>query len=184
MSPQPPGACLRCGFHRVAAGGACPVCRAVTEVLPELPTADSVPLVEGSVIQVDRRAEERDFSVWRLLGWILAAVAALFVGVAALVLLLVIGIFFRRLPGLPNLWTLLLFRRSGETPHHQVLEIHLVEDGGAEILAVLKAKRLTGSVQQGHRIQLWGDVRRGIVRVHRGYNLTTRSAFGPAGWFA
>jgi hypothetical protein len=145
---------------------------------------DSVPLVEGSVLQVDRRSEERDFSIWRLLGWALVAVAAFFVGLAALVFILVIGLFSRRVPGLPNLWTLLLLRRGSETPHHQVLEIHLVEDGGAEILAILKAKRLAGSVQPGHRIQLWGNVRRGIVRAHRGYNLTTRSAFGPAGWFA
>jgi hypothetical protein len=128
------------------------------------------------------RAEPRDFSWLRLLGWMALVGVALMAGVVVLIVCLILGLLFRSTPGMQWLWGLLFASRGRRDHTHQVLELFVAQDNGAESMAVVKAQRLRGAVQAGHRVRLWGTLRGGVLRVRRGVNLTTRSEFGPAGW--
>jgi hypothetical protein len=181
--------CTRCGFHGIL-DSSCPVCSGEAAVSTGLASSrpaagysHNPPLVEGWVASVrPLRSEPRDFSWWRFGLLVCAVLIGLSFGLVVIAVLLVLALLFGWSFGIGHLIMLMLFQRRGADRLHQVTEFFVQTPEGHEYTAVVKGKKLHGAVEPGHRVALWGGVRNGIIRVSQGYNYTTASEFGAAGY--
>lgn len=170
--------CARCGFAGLFSGS-CPVCaeaprREITRATRSRQAAD----VEGRVLSIEQRTEEREFSAARLLLFLALGTLLVCVSIAAAVVLFCVWIVFGRALRMGNIWLLLLNRRPKEREAHQVLTIYVRTNAGERVI-VVKGKRIRGGVQPGHYVQGWGTVRQGVLWLRSGRNVTTKSSFGP-----
>lgn len=134
--------------------------------------------VEGRVLAIEQRTEEREFSWARFLILVVLGLLLLSVSLLAVAVLLVAWIFLGRTLRIGNAWLLFLNRRSREREMHQVLTMYVRTKNG-ERTVVAKGKRFRGGVQAGHYIQAWGASRGGVLWMRYGRNVSTSSEFGP-----
>lgn len=134
------------------------------------------------MIQVEPiTTEPREFCWWRFLLKAVAFATIAAVGLVVFAVALIIALLLRCRFGL-GYWWMVLMPRGGQKPMHQVQRFHVLLQNGSEQPVISKGKWLRGSVQPGHRVQLRGRLRGGVVWLSRGHNLTTASEFGPQGW--